>query len=162
MLSATISLILLTVFFSLSYFGNYLYLKNQNQNQRTIDYKILRQNFMGTILIIFGLLKLFNLKGFANIFQKYDLISNKIPQYAYIYPFIELGLGISYLKKYKLNYVNAITTIVMAISIVSVVLSMVQGKKLRCGCLGAFFHIPLSYVTLSENIVMMIMVLMIK
>ena len=45
----------------------------------------------------------------------------------------------------------------MIISIISVVISMINGQKLRCGCLGSFLHIPLSYVTLSENVVMALM-----
>jgi len=45
----------------------------------------------------------------------------------------------------------------MLISIISVLISLVNGQKLRCGCLGSFFHIPLSYVTLSENIVMIML-----
>ena len=45
----------------------------------------------------------------------------------------------------------------MIISIISFAISMINGDKLICGCLGIFLHIPLSYVTLSENIVMTLM-----
>ena len=54
---------------------------------------------MGCIFIIFGLLKLYDIHMFSQIFQKYDIISKNIPAYSYAYPFIEISLGIAYLKK---------------------------------------------------------------
>ena len=49
--------------------------------------------------------------------------------------------------------------IIVSISVrISVIISIIKGEKLRCGCLGSFFHIPLSYVTISENIVMLLMI----
>lgn len=137
---------------------NYFYLKHkQINNQQQLDNKLLMNNIMGTIFIIFGLLKLVNLPKFVEIFTKYDIISQKIPIYAYVYPFIEIFLGIAYLKKYKLKPVNYITIFIMIISIISVLISISRGQNLRCGCLGSFLHIPLSYVTITENIVMILM-----
>ena len=43
----------------------------------------------------------------------------------------------------------------MIISIISVSISLLKKQNLRCGCLGTFFHIPLSYVTISENVAML-------
>lgn len=125
--------------------------------QKKINKNQLRTNFMGSILIIFGILKLFNLNTFASIFQKYDIISKYVPIYSFIYPFIEIILGLCFLFKYKLNLVKNSTISLMIISIISVIISIIKGQNLRCGCLGSFFHIPLSYVTLSENIVMILM-----
>jgi len=119
---------------------------------------ILKRNFMGTILILFGILKLYDLPKFAKIFQKYDVISNKIPQYAFLYPFIEILLGIALFKKYRLEKINKIISFTMGISIISVILSLIKGQELRCGCLGSFFHVPLSYVTLSENLMMLFLI----
>ena len=154
MLSPGKSIIILSSGFIVISFFNYLYLK---QKDKEWDYKLLMNNVMGCIFILFGFLKIINLPKFVQIFNKYDIISQKIPSYGYLYPFIEIALGISYLNKYKLNNVNKITIILMIISIISVVISMCKGQKLRCGCLGSFLHIPLSYVTLSENIVMGLM-----
>ena len=112
---------------------------------------------MGCIFIIFGVLKIANLPKFVEIFNKYDIISQKVPGYGYVYPFIELALGLAYLKRYKLDNVNMTTIVLMIVSIISVLISMSKGQKLRCGCLGSFLHIPLSYVTLSENMVMLVM-----
>ena len=69
MLSPTKSfIILLTGFLSISAI-NYLYLlKTDKQYNR----KILMNNIMGCIFIIFGLLKIVNLPKFVQIFNKYD------------------------------------------------------------------------------------------
>ena len=154
MLSPSKSIIILSSILFVVSFLNYLYLK---QKDKEWDHKLLMNNIMGCIFILFGFLKIVNLPKFVQIFNKYDIISQKIPSYGYLYPFIEIALGIAYLKKYKLHNVNSITIILMIISFISVVISISKGQKLRCGCLGSFLHIPLSYVTLSENIVMGLM-----
>ena len=158
MLSPTQSFLILFTGFVIIYIINYFYLKQKKtNNQKQINNRQLMSNIMGTIFIIFGLLKLVNLPKFVEIFTKYDIISQKIQSYAYIYPFIEIALGIAYLNKYKLKPVNYITIFIMIISIISVLISISRGQNLRCGCLGSFLHIPLSYVTITENVVMIIM-----
>ena len=103
------------------------------------------------------MLKLYDLKQFAKIFSKYDIISKQFNIWGYIYPFVEILLGIMIIYDYKSIRVIKILLILMIISIISVILSMINGLKIRCGCLGSFFHMPLSYTTLSENIMMIIM-----
>ncbi len=154
MLSPGKSFIILSFGFIIISTTNYLYLKKKKKES---DFKLLMNNIMGCIFIIFGLLKIANLPKFVEIFNKYDIISKKIPYYGYLYPFIEIALGIAYLKKFKLKNINLITIFLMIISIISVLISMIKGQKLRCGCLGSFLHIPLSYVTLSENVIMALM-----
>ena len=153
MLSLKKSALILSTAFTSIVGLNYIFLKKTGN----FSQGALMNNTMGTIYIVFAILKLIDLKKFATIFQKYDIISKNAPIYAYVYPFIELFMGISFLKKYKLNKLHISSILLMSISIVSVVLSMINGEKLRCGCLGSFFHIPLSYVTLSENFVMIAM-----
>jgi len=153
MLSLEKSALILTTGFSSIVGVNYIILKKIGKFSKTA----LMNNTMGSIYIIFAILKLVNLSKFAEIFQKYDIISKNVPAYSYLYPFIELSLGIAFLKKYQLDRLHITSLLIMSISIVSVVISMINGEKLRCGCLGSFFHIPLSYVTLSENFAMIAM-----
>ena len=154
MLSPIKSFLILFFGFLSIFFINYFIIIYKKQK---ISKKKIMNNSMGTILIIFGLLKIINLTKFVSIFQKYDIISKKFTIYAYIYPFIEILFGLSLIFNFSLIKVNKSIIILMLISILSVSLSLIKGQKLRCGCLGSFFHIPLSYVTLSENIVMLIM-----
>ena len=58
--------------------------------------------FMGIVFLLLSILKLINIKGFANMFVQYDLIAKKSKIYAYIYPFIEFFLGLMYLFTFKI------------------------------------------------------------
>jgi hypothetical protein len=133
----------------------YLYLRKNDTTATTeIDMQDLMTNVMGTIFIVFGSLKLLNLQGFSTIFSKYDIVSKHVPGYATLYPFIEIFLGIVLLHKAYLREAYKATIALMVISLVGVSWSLQKGLNLRCGCLGSFFHVPLSYVTISENLVM--------
>ena len=54
-------------------------------------------DFMGYYLVLFSLFKFFDLSGFADGFQMYDLLAKRFRAYAYVFPFVELGLGLAYL-----------------------------------------------------------------
>ena len=155
MLNLLQSFILLSLIFFSIFIITYLY-TNYNHPQH-YSKRLLLRNYMGFIFIIFGILKLYDLNKFVHIFSKYDIVSNKYKIYSYFYPFIEIIIGILFLKNIKIHITVFITILLMLISIISVLFSLFKGLNLRCGCLGSFFHIPLSYTTLSENIIMLIM-----
>ena len=159
MLSSIYSFLLIFVIFTINFLVNYIYLFLTDKD--IVKMKFIN-NKMGTLLILFGVLKLANLSKFVEIFSKYDIISQKFKIYGYLFPFIEIIIGILLIKGYKLNYIYNLIKTLMIISIISVSISIIQGKKLRCGCLGSFFHIPLSYITIFENIYMLVMINMIK
>ena len=154
MLKAGHSLLLIFLLFSSCYAVNYGYMYFQDED---IDHKELMNRVMGTIFIVFGALKIVNLKGFVKIFAKYDLVGKHSSVYGYMYPFIEILLGLSFFYKDHRMKSYILTIILMIIGMVGVFLSMRKGVSLRCGCLGSFLHVPLSYVTVSENIVMLAM-----
>ena len=58
-------------------------------------------DFMGFFLVVFSMFKFFNLEGFADGFHMYDLLAKPFRPYAYIYPFIELALGLGYLAHWQ-------------------------------------------------------------
>lgn len=147
------SFLLISILFIIIYFINYFYLRSKDDN--IIDTNELMNNIMASILIIFGGLKLINLKKFSGIFSKYNLISKNLPVYSYLYPFIEIILGL--LLFYKIKFTYYLIILLMIISLISVSISLYMGQNLRCGCLGSFFHLPLSYVTISENMIMLLM-----
>lgn len=117
------------------------------------------ENFMAAFFIIFGGLKVLNIKGFVEAYQTYDIVAKKIPAYGYIYAFLEVALGISYLFRWNLNFTNWVTLIVMLISSIGVAQALCQGKKIQCACLGAIFKIPMTKVTLLEDVLMGLMAL---
>lgn len=109
------------------------------------------QNFMAGFFIIFCFFKVLDLKGFAESYATYDIIAKKWAGWGYVYAFIELGLGIAYLLKWDPFVTNAITFIVMTISIIGVLQSVLNKKKIKCACLGAVFNLPMSTITIIED-----------
>lgn len=117
------------------------------------------QSFMGFFFCQFAMLKLFSLSGFVEGFQKYDLLAKHVKIYGYIYPLIELALGLSYLAFIFPTVVYTITIIIMAVSAIGVVKALRAGLDVRCACMGTILNVPLSTVTLTEDVVMGLMAL---
>lgn len=115
--------------------------------------------FMGLLLCQFATLKIFHPEGFADGFQMYDLIAKKSRLYAYAYPFIELGLGLAYLSFIAPFFVYLLTILVTAIGSVGVIKALKKGLDLRCACMGTVLDVPLSTVTLAEDVGMGLMAL---
>lgn len=113
--------------------------------------------FMGGFFIIFSFFKLLNLKGFSDAYSTYDLLAKRWPSYGYIYPFIELGLGIAYWSHIEDLWVDVATIVVMGFSSLGVMQSLMQKQKIKCACLGTVFNLPMSSITLIEDLLMMIM-----
>ena len=57
------------------------------------------RHFMSGFFIVFAFFKLLNLEGFASSYSMYDIIAARSKSWGYIYPFLELGLGI-WMEKY--------------------------------------------------------------
>jgi len=120
--------------------------------------EILR-NFMAVFFLIFGSFKVINLKGFVNAYQEYDLLAIRSRMYGYLYPFIELGLGLAYLFSFKLLYTNWITLVIMLVSAFGVYLKLRKKEVVPCACLGVVFKVPMTWVTLGEDLLMAAMAL---
>lgn len=117
-------------------------------------------DFMGIYFIVFSFFKIINLKGFAEAYSTYDIIAKRFTAYAYAYPFVELILGIFYLMRFQLFVVNVATLFLMVISSIGVAYELAQKKEIMCACLGVVFKIPMTYVTLTEDLIMGIMALL--
>jgi hypothetical protein len=115
--------------------------------------------FMGMFLCIFSLLKLFTPAKFADGFQMYDLLAKKDRRYAYIYPLLELLLGLGYFSFMLGWLVNLAAIALFSFSAAGVVISLRNGLKLNCACMGNILKVPLSTVTLTEDIAMVLMAL---
>lgn len=111
-------------------------------------------HFMAGFFLVFSFFKLLNLKGFAESYAMYDVLAMKVPAYGYVYPFIELALGIAYLINFEPFATNIATIVVMGFSSIGVIISVLDKKKIRCACLGAVFNLPMSTVTIIEDLLM--------
>jgi len=109
-------------------------------------------DFMGFFLIIFAMLKLFDLTRFADGFQMYDLLAKPLRPYALAYPFIELALGLGYLSGWRPHLVYPATVVVMIFGALGVARALMQGLDLNCACMGNILKVPLSTVALVEDL----------
>lgn len=114
-------------------------------------------HFMAGFFIVFSFFKLLDLKAFVATYEMYDIIAKRVRLYAYAYPFIELALGVAFLTMFNPFVTNIITIIVMGISLIGVLESVLNKRKIQCACLGAVFNLPMSTVTILEDGLMIAM-----
>lgn len=110
--------------------------------------------FMAGFFIVFAFFKLLNIQGFANSYKMYDIVAAKWNGWGYLYPFIELTLGLLYLTNIAPIATNISTAIILGISSVGVIKSNLDKKKIKCACLGDVFNLPMSTVTIVEDLTM--------
>jgi copper chaperone CopZ len=112
------------------------------------------QNFMAAFFLVFSFFKMLDLKGFAESYFSYDIIAKRWMGWGYVYAFIELGLGLAYLLRFDPLITNIATIVVMSISIIGVLQSVLNKRKIKCACLGAVFNLPMSTITIIEDALM--------
>lgn len=115
------------------------------------------RHFMAAFFLVFSFFKMLNLKGFAQSYVMYDVLARRIPAWAYVYAFVELALGIAYLINFNPFITNLVTLIVMLVSIIGVLQTILNKKKIQCACLGAVFNLPMSTITIIEDALMIAM-----
>jgi hypothetical protein len=113
--------------------------------------------FMGGFFLIFSFFKMLDLKGFAYSYMSYDIIAKKWLGWGYVYPFIELALGLAYLFHFQILAAGIVTLVVMGASSIGVIQSLLAKKKFQCACLGTVFNLPMSNITLTEDMLMVTM-----
>lgn len=115
------------------------------------------RHFMAGFFIVFSFFKLLNIQGFAMSYQMYDIVAAKVKVWAYIYPFVELALGIAYLINFMPDVTNAVTILVLGVSSIGVIKSNLNKQKIKCACLGDVFNLPMSTITIIEDVGMVLM-----
>lgn len=113
--------------------------------------------FMAGFFLTFSFFKMLDLKGFADSYSMYDIIAKKFKAWGFIYAFVELALGIAYATNFQPLITSIITLVVMSISIIGVLQSVFNKRKIQCACLGAVFNLPMSTVTIIEDALMIAM-----
>ena len=114
-------------------------------------------HFMAGFFLVFSFFKLLNLKGFAESYSMYDIVAKKWNGWGYVYALIELALGIAFLTGFKPIITNTVTLVVMTVSIIGVLQSVLNNRKIKCACLGDVFNLPMSTITIIEDALMIIM-----
>lgn len=123
----------------------------------TIHWMDTMRLFMAGFFLTFSFFKMLNLKGFAESYAMYDVVAKKLNSWGFIYAFVELALGIAYAINFQPMATNVVTLVVMSVSIIGVLQSVFNKRKIKCACLGAVFNLPMSTVTIIEDALMIAM-----
>ena len=115
------------------------------------------QIFMGLFFIVFSFFKFLDYKGFPDSFKRYDPIAKIVPFYAEFYPFLETGLGISYLLEFKILISTILTILIISMTTFGVTKTLFQKSQIECACLGTALKLPMTEATLIENAIMLVM-----
>ena len=114
--------------------------------------------FVAISMILLGLQKLKDVEGFSTMFLNYDLLAQKWVPYGYIYPYAETGAGVLMLAG-ALTWISAPVAlfigIVGAVSVFKAV--YIDKRELKCACVGGDSSVPLGFVSLTENLMMIAM-----
>lgn len=110
---------------------------------------------VGIALSMLAVLKLQDLEGFTNRFLGYDLLAQRVPRYAYVYPFAEGLLGVLTVASALPWLAAALALAVGGVGAVSVVKAVyIDGRELKCACVGGASKVPLGAVSLAEDLMM--------
>ena len=114
--------------------------------------------FIACSMCALGIQKLQNLKGYATGFVQYDLLAQRYVPYAYVYAFIEAGGGILMIAGLLTWIIAPIVLIASCIGAVSIFKAVyIEKRDLKCACVGGDSSVPLGFISLTENLMMMAM-----
>ena len=140
-------LLIFAYLFVTAYLLNY---KDWNTGEAMLD-------FMGLFYIVFSFFKFLDLKGFPESFKMYDPLAKAIPMYGWVYPFLELALGLLFLMRFQVQMALIATIIILGITTFGVTKTLLDKKAIRCACLGTALKLPMTEATFIENAIMLVM-----
>jgi hypothetical protein len=116
--------------------------------------------FIAFSMCVLAILKLQNVEAFSSMFLNYDLLARRWVPYSYIYPFAEAAAGVLMIAG-ALSWLSIPTALFIGgIGAVSVFKAVyVDKRELKCACVGGGSNVPLGFVSLTENVMMVAMAL---
>ena len=118
------------------------------------------ERFVAIAMMLLAMLKLQDVDRFATMFLNYDLLARRLPPYGLAYPFLELGAGVLMLTR-SFDWLSIpVALFIGGVGAVSVFKAVYLDKReLKCACVGGGSNVPLGFVSLTENLMMIAMAL---
>ena len=117
--------------------------------ERTVEW------FISISMVLLGLQKLQDVERFATMFLNYDLLAQRWIRYGYVYPFVETGAGLLMMAGVMTWLSAPAALIVASIGAISVFKAVyIDKRELKCACVGGDSKVPLGFVSLTENLMM--------
>ena len=117
--------------------------------------------FIAIAMCLLAMLKLQDIARFSSMFLGYDLLARRYVPYAYAYPFAELGAGVLMLAGLLTWLSVPVALFIGGIGAVSVFKAVYIDKRdIKCACVGGSSTVPLGFVSLTENVMMVVMAIL--
>ncbi|WP_341938022.1 glutaredoxin [Marinimicrobium sp. C2-29] len=114
--------------------------------------------FVAIAMCLLGLQKLKDLESFSTMFLNYDLLAQQQVRYGYVYPFAETFAGILMLAGALIWLAAPLALFIGTVGAVSVFKAVyIDKRELKCACAGGDSNVPLGFVSLTENLIMILM-----
>jgi glutaredoxin len=140
---ATIALMALAL--SYAAYGNLL-------TVRTIEW------FIALSMMVLGMLKLQDIESFSTMFLNYDLLARRWVPYGYVYPYAELGAGALMAAGALMWLSIPVALFIGTVGAISVFKAVyIDKRELKCACVGGNSNVPLGFLSLTENLMMIAM-----
>jgi hypothetical protein len=111
-------------------------------------------------MVVLALLKLQDVERFSAMFLNYDLLARRWVPYSYVYPYAEGFAGVLMIAG-ALKWISIpVALFIGTVGAVSVFKAVyVDRRELKCACVGGSSNVPLGFVSLTENLMMVAMAL---
>ena len=111
--------------------------------------------FIAFSMCILAILKLRDLESFSNMFLGYDLLARRVVRYAYVYPFAEAIAGVLMIAGSMIWLAAPLAFFIGVVGAYSVFRAVyVEKRELKCACVGGDSNVPLGFISLTENLMM--------
>ncbi|MCK0531421.1 MauE/DoxX family redox-associated membrane protein [Sphingobium agri] len=118
------------------------------------------ESFIAITMMLLAMLKLQDVDRFATMFLNYDLLARRYVPYGKAYPFLELGAGVLMLTGLFHWLSISVALFIGGIGTASVFKAVyIDKRELKCACVGGSSNVPLGFVSLTENLMMVSMAL---
>ncbi|MGH1438639.1 MAG: MauE/DoxX family redox-associated membrane protein [Cellvibrionaceae bacterium] len=123
--------------------------QNQFSTIKTLEW------FVAISMCLLAVQKFRDLTAFTNQFITYDLLAMRTIPYAYVYPFAEAYAGIGMLAGFSYWLVAPVSLFIGTIGAASVIKAVyIDQRELKCACVGGNSQVPLGFISLTENLMM--------
>ncbi|SON57826.1 Hybrid peroxiredoxin hyPrx5 [Hartmannibacter diazotrophicus] len=114
--------------------------------------------FIAFSMVALAMLKLQNVESFSTMFLNYDLLAKRWVPYSYVYPYAEAFAGVLMVAGI-FNWLSVpIALFIGTIGAVSVFKAVyIDKRELKCACVGGSSNVPLGFISLTENLMMIAM-----
>jgi glutaredoxin/uncharacterized membrane protein YphA (DoxX/SURF4 family) len=114
--------------------------------------------FIAVSMCLLGFQKLQDVERFSTMFLNYDLLARRWVGYGYVYPYLETGAGVLMLAGALTWLAAPVALVIGGIGAISVFKAVyIDGRDLKCACVGGDSRVPLGFISLTENVMMVAM-----